>query len=115
MATDMIRSLRSLIFPRPKPFICGWALERSAFHEVANNNMPHDLSALLELHGTRHKYREMQALAELFTTWAETEDVTEEQRSRLVRIGREFAQLAEFCGPGWEPGNRDELPEEYAS
>jgi hypothetical protein len=104
----MIGWLRSLIFPRPKSFLCGWALERSAFHEVTNNDMPQDLGELLELHGTRLEYQEMQALAELFTTWAEIEDVTEEQRSRLVRSGREFAQLAEFCGPDWEPRNRDE-------
>lgn len=104
----MIGWLRSLIFPRPKSFICGWALRRSAFHKVADNDMPRDLGELIELHGTRLEYREMKALAELFTTWAETEDVTDEQRARLLRSGKEFAQLAEFCGPDWEPRNRDE-------
>lgn len=104
----MLGWLRSLIFPRPTPFLCGWALERSAFHEVANNDMPQDLGELLELHGTRLEYREMLALAELFTRWAGTEDVSDEQRARLIRSGTEFAQLAEFCGPDWEPRNRDE-------
>lgn len=70
--------------------------------------MPYDLGELIELHGTRLEYPEMLALAEIFTTWAETEDVTEEQRSRLLRSGIEFAQLADFCGPDWEPRNRDE-------
>ena len=70
--------------------------------------MPRDLGELIELHGTRLEYWEMLALAELFTTWAETEDVTDEQRVRLRRSGREFAQLAEFCGPDWQPRNRDE-------
>lgn len=104
----MMGWLRSLIFPRPKSFICGWALERSAFHEVTNNDMPHDLGELIELHGTRLEYREMKALAELFTTWAETEDVTDEQRTRLLKSGTAFARLAEFCGPDWCPRNRDE-------
>jgi hypothetical protein len=104
----MMGWLRSLIFPRPKSFICGWALRRSAFHEVANNDMPRDLGELIELHGTRLEYREMLALAEMFIRWADTEDVTEEQRARLLRSGREFAQLAAFCGPDWEPRNRDE-------
>lgn len=31
--------------------MCGWALRRSAFHEVANNDMPHDVGELMELHG----------------------------------------------------------------
>jgi len=104
----MLNWLRSLIFPRPKSFICGWALERSAFQEVTNNDMPEDLGELLELHGTRLEYREMLVLAELFTRWAGTEDMTDEQRARLIRSGTEFAQLAEFCGPDWEPRNRDE-------
>jgi len=104
----MLNWLRSLIFPRPKSFICGWALRRSAFHEVANNDMPHDLGELIELHGTRLEYREMRALAEMFTRWAMTEDIIEEQRARLLRSGSGFAQLAEFCGPDWEPRNRDE-------
>jgi hypothetical protein len=104
----MIRWLKSLVFPRPMPFVCGWALERAAFQEVSNNDMPQDLGELLELHGTRLEYREMRALAELFTNWAFFEDVTEEQRARLLRSGTEFAHLAEFCGPDWEPRNRDE-------
>lgn len=104
----MLGWLRSLIFPRPMPFLCGWALERSAFHDVANNDMPEDLGELLELHGTRLEYREMLALAETFITWAEIENVTDEQRARMLRSGKEFAQLAAFCGPDWEPRNRDE-------
>ena len=100
--------LRSLIFPPPKPFLCGWALARSAFHEAANNDMPRDLGELMELHGTRLQYREMLALAQLFATWAATEDVSEEQRNRLLRSGMEFAQLAEFCGSDWQPRNRNE-------
>lgn len=90
------------------PFVCGWALERAAFQEVSNNDMPQDLGELLELHGTRLEYREMRALAELFTNWAIFEDVTEEQRARLLRNGAEFARLADFCGPDWQPRNRDE-------
>jgi hypothetical protein len=104
----MIRWLRSLIFPHPESFICGWALTRSAIHEVANNDMPHDLGELIELHGTRLEYQEMQALAELFAHWAKTEDVTEEQRARLRAQARAFGELADFCGPDWVPRDRDD-------
>ena len=57
----MMGWLRTLIFPRPVPFLCGWAWERSAFHEPANNDMPEDMGDLLELHGTRLEYRQVRA------------------------------------------------------
>lgn len=88
--------------------MCGWALTRSALHMVADGEMPQDLGALLELHGTRLEYREMRALAELFVHWAETEDLTEEQRERLITSAEAFANLADFCGPDWVPRDRDE-------
>jgi hypothetical protein len=56
-------------------------------------------------------YVEMLALAEMYERWALTEEnVSGEQRTKLIQWSSDYEQIAEFIGPGWRASNPESPP-----
>lgn len=91
-----------MLYPQKTPFMHSRAINSASGEGDNHSPISDDIIELADSYVTL-EHHEMVKLAEMFAYWAATDDVTDDQRARLLERAAYFARLANFVGPGWIP------------